>query len=337
MSYKIQILCFIIYIFDHILETLPRIRMKFYKMHGLGNDFIIIQNPSSSISSKFIQKISDRKFGIGCDQLFILQDNIIKIYNCDGSEASLCINGIRCVALLLYRQNKQANVSLMLGKREIKCHVVNINDTMINTQNKLYDQCHYFNYQGSVRVEVGNYHVEKFVYKNKHENKKKAMNTNIDGLFVNIGNQHIIFLVNDLQNADMELAKELNSGNAIIEINHQNAYGENIEGIKNILLESGVNVSFVQVISSQEIRMRTYERGVGETLACGSGASAAYAGLYSIGLVDDMTDVYFSKGNLRLSMLQENASEALSQEKTLLKNNKIMLEGLATLVCEGYL
>lgn len=246
-------------------------------MHGLGNDFIIIMEHKKNISATNVRDLCDRRLGIGCDQLFLVHENQLIIYNADGSRADLCINGIRCVAFLLYLKSGKREIELQVKERRLKCKVLQS-----------------WGCKGLVSVEVGKYNVKDFSYQNK------------TGLLVDVGNQHLIFIVDDPKQADMGLAAQLNG--------HGNS--------KDLPFINGINVSFVHVRSTQEVYLKVYERGVGETLACGSAACATYAGLYSLGIISQETKVSmkFSKGSLDLFMLNREV---------------IMIEGDANLVAEG--
>ena len=285
--------------------------MKFYKMHGLGNDFIIVQDPQQEVSRDLIRQLCHRKTGIGCDQFFILRGCNIEIYNSDGSEASSCINGVRCVAFLRHLQTGDRSIQLRTKERELTCRVVETMDSEpYHGHNK---SGHLLGREGLVSVEVGGYKLQDFEYRGR------------SGLLVDVGNKHVIFPIDDISLADMTLAAELNHtgrpkdpDGATYPSGH---YISHILG-KDATFPDGVNVSFAHVTSEHEVYLKVYERGVGETMACGSAACAAYAGLYDRGFLSKNNDVsvIFEIGRLSLSMLEEES---------------IILKGGASMVFEG--
>lgn len=189
--------------------------IDFVKMHGLGNDFVIVHN--QTLSPDEIRKISDRRLGVGCDQLLNLipsamADIEVRIYNADGSVASACGNAMRCVAKLLATQR------IIVGDRIIETEVM----------------------QDAIRVKMGAYSIEDI-----------SLSGVYGAHFVDVGNPHIVLFGVD---ASEELALDL-----------QNK------------IRGGVNVEFVSVLSHNSISVKVWERGVGWTKACGTGACAAAA------------------------------------------------------------
>ncbi|MFB0912835.1 MAG: diaminopimelate epimerase [Glaciecola sp.] len=235
--------------------------LNFSKMHGLGNDFVIVDNVTQNVffSKEKIQRLADRNFGIGFDQLLIVeppydpdQDFHYRIYNADGSEVSQCGNGARCFAKFVKQKG-----------------LINRNKIIVST--KAGRMVLYIEKDGNVSVNMG-YPVftpERIPFKaNKQENIyiiRDQERTFFCGV-VSMGNPHCLLEVDDVDNYD-------------------------VPGIGSIIgnnerFPEGVNVGFMQVISRSEIKLRVFERGSGETLACGSGACAAVA----IGIMQDKLD-----------------------------------------------
>ena len=214
-------------------------------MHGLGNDFIIFDNQNNPKINdvNFLRKISDRRFGIGCDQVMIIEDTSnlenfkIKMYNSNGTETGACGNGSRCVASYLMNKNSLKSLTLETISGDLKC----------------------FKSNNLVTVNMG---------KPKFKWTDIPLSTNIDpqkvkldsfnAFCLSMGNPHaVIFLenVDELESLDL------------------NAVGPKLE--KHSLFPEFANIEFACVINDGSIRMRVWERGVGITLACGSGACAS--------------------------------------------------------------
>ena len=251
-------------------------KVAFTKMHGLGNDFVVIdatkQKQPFQITTSQIQKMANRRLGVGFDQLLIIElpkeDRIVdfhfRIFNADGSEVSQCGNGACCIALyirnnLLAKQN-ELRVSTSKDILELK----------IQSDDKV-----------SVKMGVPQFNPADIpfiapkttnFYNLKIDNKKIKLGV------VNIGNPHVIIPVDTI---DTPLMSELSS-----RLSAHKRFPE------------GTNVGFMQVINPRNIRLRVYERGVGETLACGSGACAAVTVGQLSGLLQEHVVVNQSGGSL---------------------------------------
>ncbi|WP_166422735.1 diaminopimelate epimerase [Paraglaciecola sp. 20A4] len=227
-------------------------QVQFSKMHGLGNDFVVIDNVTQNVffSKEKIAQLADRNFGIGFDQLLVVeppydpeQDFHYRIFNSDGSEVSQCGNGARCFARFVKMKG-----------------LTNRNKIVVST--KAGRMVLYHERDGQITVNMGepNFEPAKIPLKaNKQENIYIIRN-NEHTFFcgaVSMGNPHCVLLVDDVETAD-------------------------VEGIGKMLVAherfpEGANIGFMQILNSGHIKLRVYERGVGETLACGSGACAAVA------------------------------------------------------------
>jgi len=237
-------------------------------MQGLGNDFIVIDNIEGNVclSTEEIRQLSDRRFGIGFDQLLMVESASTKdvdfryvIFNADGSEVSQCGNGARCFAL--YLQKKE-----LTNKNTIT--VESNSGNMVLTINR----------DKSVRVEMGkpNFIPSEIPFITQAQALEYSLESQKMGV-LSIGNPHAIIILKDID-------------------------GENIEAIATRLQNSdyfpeSVNVGFMQILSRNEINLRVIERGVGETLACGSGACTAVIHGIQLGLLEDKVEVHLKGGN----------------------------------------
>ncbi|MBF7073647.1 diaminopimelate epimerase [Glaciecola sp. MH2013] len=235
--------------------------LNFSKMHGLGNDFVVVDNVTQNVffSKEKIQQLADRNFGIGFDQLLIVeppydpdQDFHYRIFNADGSEVSQCGNGARCFAKFVKQKG-----------------LINRNKIVVST--KAGRMVLYIEKDGNVTVNMGRpiFEPARIPFKaNKQENTYILREDDATYFFgaVSMGNPHCVLEVDDLENHDVE------------------GIGAHIG--QNERFNEGVNVGFMQIESRTDIKLRVFERGAGETLACGSGACAAVA----IGIMQDKLD-----------------------------------------------
>jgi len=254
--------------------------IQFTKMHGLGNDFVVIDSFAQEIqlTSDQVRLIADRHFGIGCDQLLLLApsdkagiDVRYLIYNADGGEVSQCGNGARCAAAYL-REN-----GLIDGPDDGDTITAETLEGIITmTLEK----------DGLVRVNMG---VPKLAaadipitsQEKADLYKLNLSDTEITFSVVSMGNPHAVIEVEDVKSAPV-----LTMGP---EVQQQTFFPE------------GVNVGFMQIVDSGHIKLRVYERGTGETLACGSGACAAVvAGCINSSLNQEV-DVELPGGHLAIS------------------------------------
>jgi len=224
--------------------------IKFTKMHGLGNDFVVIDaiNQNISLTSSQIKFIADRNFGIGCDQLLLVEKPVsnnadfkYRIFNADGSEVAQCGNGARCFARFI-RDKK------LLTKDKIT--VDTDSGQLILTLDK----------DGLITVNMGiPRHLPKEI---PLDTEQQALtytllvnHTEIVFGAVSMGNPHAVITVKDINTEPV--AK----------------IGEALES--HTFFPERANIGFMQIINRQHIKLRVYERGAAETLACGSGACAA--------------------------------------------------------------
>ncbi len=225
--------------------------MQIVKMHGAGNDFLVVDNRSGIIddASALAIDICDRHFGIGADGLLIVSasdkaDASMRIINSDGSEAEMCGNGIRCIGKYLYdnRLTDKANITIdtLSGLKTLSLHIGD--DNMVH----------------SVTVDMG-----QAIIKDLHLNLE-VEGTNYDMCAVSTGNPHGVLFVDCLENIDVCKT------------------GPQLE--THPIWPDKANIEFAKVTSHNSIDQLTWERGVGETLACGTGAIATAVAAVARGL-----------------------------------------------------
>ena len=237
-------------------------------MQGLGNDFIVIDNIEGNIclSIEEIRQLSDRHFGIGFDQLLMVESTTTKgvdfryvIFNSDGSEVSQCGNGARCFAL--YLQKKE-----LTNKNTIIVETNSGNLVLTINQDK------------SVRVEMGepNFVPSEIPF----ITQSQAIEYSLEGYkmgILSIRNPHAVIILKDVDTEDIKaIANRLQNSDYFPE---------------------SVNVGFMQILDRNEINLRVIERGVGETLACGSGACAAVIHGIRLGLLEDKVKAHLKGGD----------------------------------------
>lgn len=227
-------------------------QLKFSKMHGLGNDFMVVDciTQNCFFAPEYIKRLANRNTGVGFDQILLVEppynpdmDFHYRIFNADGSEAGQCGNGARCFAKFVRQKG-------LTNKSKIKVTTQSGKISLNITHDDL------------VTVDMGEpvFEPEKIPFIAKSQEKTYLLRLEHETLFcgvVNVGNPHCVTVVKDVLQTDVDLY------GALIEVHAR--------------FPKKVNVEFMQVISRDEIKLRVFERGVGETLACGSGACAAVA------------------------------------------------------------
>ena len=254
---------------------------KAFKMDGLGNDFVIIDNRTDKIklSSDQIIKICNRSF-IGCDQLIIMNhsdesDADLIFYNSDGSESGACGNGTRCVAYLISEEinKKEINLRTKTGILNSKILDKNLVETVIGIAKTEWEEIPI-----SQKMDTKNLNL-KIVDKNKNEY--------FGGTAVNVGNPHVIFFVDKLENFNL---KDI---------------GPNLE--INKLFPDRCNITLAEIKDSKKIFVKVWERGAGLTKACGSAACATAFASKINGLTGNEVDIEFELGNLSISINKNNS------------------------------
>jgi diaminopimelate epimerase len=275
--------------------------LTFTKMQGAGNDFVVIDSFTSVVTLDVaqIKKIADRNFGVGCDQLLIVEkatqtgvDFRYRIFNADGGEVEQCGNGARCFVRFVVEKG-------LTQKKEIKVETASgiitltLRDDMQVTVN-----------MGAPRFEPNNIpfvaQTRENLYAlevNPHEGSSGAISISA----VSMGNPHAVTIVEN------------------VEIANVSTLGPLIEAHSRF--PQRVNAGFMQVLNSHEINLRVYERGSGETLSCGTGACAAAVTGIQLGLLNSPVLVNTRGGKLNIEWLGEGTP--------------VMMTGAAEIVFEG--
>ena len=254
---------------------------KAFKMDGLGNDFVIIDNRTDEIklSSDQIIKICNRSF-IGCDQLIIINhseesDADLIFYNSDGSESEACGNGTRCVAYLISEENNKKEIILRTKSGVLNSKILdkNLVETVIGIPKTEWKEIPI-----SQKMDTKNLNL-------KIEDKNK--NEYFGGTAINVGNPHAIFFVDKLENFNLE------------------DIGPNLE--INKLFPDRCNITLAEIKDSKKIFVKVWERGAGLTKACGSAACATAFASKINGLTGNEVDIEFELGNLSISINKNNS------------------------------
>jgi diaminopimelate epimerase len=273
--------------------------MKFWKMHGLGNDYVVIDNRDGKIHKATVAELSrrlcNRRFSIGADGLLLVfnsnsADVKMRIFNADGSEAEMCGNGIRCFAKYCYENNITQKANLTVET------LAGVKQVWLTLQN---DQIQ------SIRVDMGLPVMKRCNIPMRGEDSCINEDLTINGetykvTCLSVGNPHCVIFVDDLDSFPV------------------NIIGPKIEN--HHLFPKRTNVEFVQVLNRSEMKVRVWERGCGETLACGTGACAAVVAGKTLQKVEDKVTVHLIGGDLDIEYA-----------------NRLFLNGPAEKVFEGTL
>ena len=255
--------------------------IKAFKMDGLGNDFVIIDNrqKATNLSKEQIVKISDRNF-IGCDQLILIEndnsaDARLKFYNSDGSESGACGNGTRCAADLISKEKGKKTITLTTLSGNLKSMILgnNLVTTEIGSAKTKWNEIPLSNELNTLNLNI----------------KINDINNNehFGGIAINVGNPHVIFFVDEIE--DFKIEK----------------IGPQIENHK--IFPKKCNVTIAKVINKNLIKVKVWERGAGLTKACGTAACAtAFAGKLR-NLTDNNTDIEFINGKLSIFIDEKNS------------------------------
>lgn len=253
--------------------TIRPMNLSFTKMHGLGNDFVVIDaiNQSVDLTPDQIRFIADRHRGVGCDQVLLVEspssdkvDFKYRIFNADGGEVGQCGNGARCFARFVVDKG-------LFSQDEIRVETASGNILLMLESD------------GQVTVDMGQPRFNPADIPFEAESGPERFplmvgHQQIEIGAVSMGNPHAVMLVNDIDSAPVaELGPLLETHSRFPE---------------------RVNVGFMQVVDRHQIRLRVFERGAGETLACGTGACAAVAVARKWQMVDDEVSVDLPGGQL---------------------------------------
>lgn len=280
--------------------NLSFMELEFTKMHGLGNDFIVINGLERTVqlTGEQIRFLSDRHFGIGCDQLLLIEpagsagaDVRYRIFNADGEEAQQCGNGARCIADFLHRREIITKDVIAAETARGPIHIYRLDD-------------------GGYRVDMGRPRFEPaeipMLAEARSEHYAITLPETVVKLYaVSMGNPHAILTVDNVDTAAVA------------------SLGPQIQ--ERPEFPEGVNVGFMQILDRSHIRLRVYERGAGETLACGSGACAAAVAGIAAGGLDNEVDVGLKGGHLLIRWEEGGEPVWMSGPATMVYTGQIEL------------
>lgn len=250
-------------------------KLKFTKMQGLGNDFVVLDgiNQSINLDQQQMRLLTDRHFGIGCDQILLVEkasgqaDFRYRIFNADGGEVEQCGNGARCFVRYVHDHG-------LTQKNEIRIETLS---GVISPKLEL---------NGNITVNMGKpifepekvpFIAEKYALTYSLEIQDKPVKISV----LSMGNPHAVRVVQDIDSAPVA------TEGALIEMHPR--------------FPKRVNVGYMQVIGRNYIKLRVFERGAGETLACGTGACAAVVAGINLDLLDNQVTVSTRGGELKIS------------------------------------
>lgn len=253
--------------------------IHFDKMHGLGNDFVLIDTPqfrkphyhSANFSKDFIRFICNRNIGVGCDTLVIYSVDTINMivhanfFNADGSHAEMCGNAARCLGQLMYQKNGWNKCELHVNSRN---YAISINE-------------------GNISVNMGRPNFDHLLDNTLSHDflnmQNEIMDKTMDIACVSIGNPHIVFF-SEIEDK-FRIYQQLNN---------------------RTIFKNGINVSFANVINSSTIELIVFERGVGQTMACGTAACATAYLAYKKHYVDKACLVHQNGGDLQILITDDD-------------------------------
>ncbi len=274
-------------------------KLNFTKMHGIGNDYVYVNCFKETVEDpvQTAIQVSDRHFGIGSDGLILIKpsdvaDGKMEMYNADGSQGAMCGNGIRCVAKYMYDYGITDKTSISVEtKSGIKYLELTVKDGKVDT----------------VRVNMGSPILEAAKIPVLSDQERViAQPVEVGGkewkiTCVSMGNPHAVTYIDDVKNLEIEKIGPLFENHSIF--------------------PDRVNTEFVHVIDRHTVEMRVWERGSGETMACGTGACAVAVSSILNGLTEEEVTVKLLGGDLKIFWDREE--------------NKVYMTGSATTVFDG--
>ncbi len=281
--------------------------ITFFKMHGLGNDFMVIDRVTQNfeLDADTIAAWGDRHTGIGFDQLLVIDppsnddaDFCYRIFNTDGSGAQQCGNGTRSVALLAkhLQLTKKNNLVWQSEAGYITTHLHSPEQIETTMTVPVLDPARVpFEVSASVGHDAGEGGLRQFDLEAEGETYRVTP--------VSMGNPHGVIFVDDVVHADVAVIGA--------QLTQHPAFPE------------GANIGFCQVVDRQFIRLRVFERGVGETRACGSGACAAVVAARSHNLVNERVKVSLTGGKLRIKWPHPDAAVTMTGNATLVYRGEL--------------
>jgi diaminopimelate epimerase len=280
-------------------------KINFTKMQGAGNDFVMIDSFSTPISltATQIQKIANRNFGVGCDQLLIVEKTTVanvdfkyRIFNADGGEVEQCGNGARCFVRFVRAKGltQKNEIIVETASGLITLTLRDDNQVTVNMGAPIFEPKD-IPFIATARAKT--YALQANIHAGSRGIEKDALQITA----VSMGNPHAVTVVDDVETANVA------------------ALGPLIES--HASFPQRVNAGFMQIVNAHEIKLRVYERGAGETLSCGTGACAAAVSGIQLGLLQSPVLVNTRGGKLQISW----AGEA----------EPVMMTGDAKIVFEG--
>ena len=248
-------------------------RVRFFKMHGLGNDFVVLdfRRGAIALDAAAVRRLADRRTGVGCDQVILLEPprhpgtlTLMRIRNADGSEAEACGNATRCVADLVYRETRAARLRIETAAGILEAEALS---------------------DGSFAVDMGpartDWHEIPLARPMDTERVDLSAGPLKEPVCTNIGNPHATFFVGDLEAVDLA------------------ALGPALE--HHPLFPERANIGVAEIRNPRAIRLKVWERGAGITPACGSGACAALVAAHRRGLAERRAAVELDGGTLEIA------------------------------------
>lgn len=279
---------------------MTRSRLQFVKMQGIGNDFMVIDGVRQSVrlTNDQVKRWGDRHFGVGFDQLLLVEsyegddaEFRYRIFNADGSEVEQCGNGARCFARFVYEQGLTTNTTIPVMTAKGRIVLVLEPD-------------------GMVTVDMGKPILTPaeipFIFDSYQSVYNLSFNEHTVAISaISMGNPHAVLVVDNIDTAPVQ------------------QWGEVIE--RHSQFPRRVNVGFMQVLNPEQIRLRVFERAVGETLACGTGACAAVVAGQLRGLLAERVGVELPGGRLQIEWLGEGHSVKMTGPATTVFSGVITL------------
>lgn len=281
-------------------------------MHGTGNDYIYVDCTKNTLDnpSKMAVKVSDRHFGIGSDGLILIKksdkaDFFMEMYNADGSEGKMCGNGIRCVGKYVYEHNltskTEITIDTLSGIKKLRLTVYNE-----KVKNVAVDMGAPILEPKKIPVDVNQFGISDEDTKPILLKSLMVGGSEYKVSCVSMGNPHVVVYLDK----DMDIKK--------LDIEKIGPLFEKHEAFP-----EGVNTEFIQVIDKRHLKMRVWERGSGETFACGTGACASVVATILNGMCEDCVNVHLLGGDLLIAWDKEEG------------RNMVIMTGGAETICEG--
>ena len=252
--------------------------VNFTKMHGIGNDFVIIDCRDGLELNEIVAKeISNRRFGIGCDQIILLKnpllgnDILLEFINYDGSLSSACGNGTRCAANLIFHENSTNNINIETNAGVLEAWK-DSNSNLISVN------------MGRPNFNWNEIPLSKNI---DHTNVDLGFDKGTNAFCLSMGNPHAVFFLESIESVNVSLV------------------GPKFEN--HPIFPEKANISFAEVISKSKIKMKVWERGAGQTAACGSGACAVAVAAKQLSKIDNDCEIRLDGGILNVKILGDGS------------------------------